>query len=66
MSYLSLILFIFHKNSALSCNTLYLSVEKENIEIIRLLLTNDKLDINKINILNIFFPKIQNHIFQLH
>ena len=43
---------------------LYLAVEKENIEIIKLLLTNDKLDINIINILNIFFYKISNHIFQ--
>ena len=53
---------------------LYLAVEKENIEIVKLLLTNNKLDINIINILNIFFIKlkiislneIQNHIFQLH
>ena len=34
---------------------LYLAVEKENIEIVKLLLMNDKLDINIINILNIFF-----------
>ena len=34
---------------------LYLAIEKENIEIVKLLLTNDKLDINVINILNIFF-----------
>ena len=33
------------------CKTaLYLAVEKENIEIIKLFLTNDKLDINIINI----------------
>ena len=31
--------------------TLYIAVEKENIEIIKLLLTNDKTDINKINVL---------------
>ena len=31
---------------------LFLAVEKENIEIVKLLLTNDKLDINIINILN--------------
>ena len=43
-----------------------MAVEKENIEIVKLLLMNDKLDINIINILNIFFYKIQNHIFQLH
>ena len=41
---------------------LYLAVEKENIEIIKLLLTNDKLDINLGYILNIFIYKIQNHI----
>ena len=29
-----------------------MAIEKENIEIIKLLLTNDKLDINIINILN--------------
>ena len=29
---------------------LYLAVEKENIEIVKLLLTNDKLDINFLNI----------------
>ena len=29
---------------------LYLAVEKENIEIIKLLLSNDKLDINILNI----------------
>ena len=40
---------IFYKTA------LYLAVEKENIEIVKLLLTNDKLDINIINILNIFF-----------
>ena len=39
---------IFHKTA------LYLAVEKENIEIIKLLLTNDQLDINLLNILNIF------------
>ena len=45
---------------------LYLAVKKENIEIIKLLLTNDKLDINLGYILNIFIYKIQNHIIQLH
>ena len=51
---------------------LYLAVEKENIEIIKLLLNNDELDINLLNILNIFYIKfkilyfniIHNHIFQ--
>ena len=53
---------------------LYLAVEKENIEIVKLILMNDKLDINFLNIFIIFFIKlkiisfntIQNHIFQLH
>ena len=49
---------IFYKTA------LFLAVEKESIEIVKLLLTNDKLDINIINILNIFFYNIQNHIFQ--
>ena len=51
---------------------LYSAVEKENIEIIKLLLNNDKLDINLGYILNIFYIKfkiisfnyIQNQIFQ--
>ena len=51
---------------------LYLAVEKENIEIIKLLLNNDKIDVNipYILILNfikfkiISFNHIQNHIFQ--
>ena len=34
---------------------LYLAVENENLEIIKLLLTNDKIDIN---IINIFFKYI--------
>ena len=33
---------------------MYLAVEKENIEIIKLLLTNDKIDINLACIFNIF------------
>lgn len=36
---------------------LYLAVEKGNIEIIKLLLTSDKLDINFLNILYNFFIK---------
>ena len=52
---------------------LCLAVEKENIEIVKLLLTNDKLDINIVNILinnNLikfkikYFNGIQNLIFQ--
>ena len=49
-----------------------LAVEKENIEIVKLLLTDDKLDINVGYIFHIFFIKfkiisfnwIQNHIIQ--
>ena len=38
------------------CKTeLYLAVEKENIEIVKLLLTNDKLDINVLNVSQFFF-----------
>ena len=54
-------------------SVLYLAVEKENIEIVKLLLNNDKLDINfryifiqfiliKFEIIS--FNGIQNHIFQ--
>ena len=53
-----------------------MAVEKNNIEIVKLLLTNDKLDINIINISMkcfflikfkmICFSGIQNRIFQLH
>ena len=39
-----------------------MAVEKENIEIVKLLLTNNKLDINISNIFNIFIIEIQNHI----
>ena len=55
-----ILIILFYKTA------LYLAVEKENVEIIKLLLTNDKLDINLKHILNIFNYKIQNHIIQLH
>ena len=46
-------IFEWNFNIIYVCKTaLYLAVEKENIEIVKLLLTNDKLDIN---LLNIFF-----------
>ena len=35
-------------------SALYLAIEKENIEIVKLLLTNDKLDINILNIFHNF------------
>ena len=40
-----------------------MAVEKENIEIVKLLLTNEKLDINALNIFQYFY-NIQNYIFQ--
>lgn len=43
-----LILFFFYKTALLW------AVQKENIEIIKLLLINEKLDINSVYILNIF------------
>ena len=38
---------------------LYLAVEKENIDIIKLLLTNDKIDVNIINIYFKFIIKFK-------
>ena len=35
----------------LNKNILYLAIEKENIDVIKILLANDKLDINNFNIL---------------
>ena len=53
-----IILYIFNKTS------LYLAIEKGNVEIVKLLLTNDNLDVNIMNILiDFFFDKIQNYIF---
>ena len=40
------------------------AIEKENVDIVKLLLTNDNLDVNVINISQLFFNKIQNYIFQ--
>ena len=45
--------------------SLYTAIEKENDEIVKLLLTNDKLDINIINISKyVFFNIILNEAFQ--
>ena len=44
--------------------TLYLAVEKENIEIVKLLLMNDKIDVNILNILIIYNLQNLNYIFQ--
>ena len=38
---------------------LYCAVEKENIDIVKLLLTNDKIDVNILNILFIFYIKFK-------
>ena len=38
---------------------LYLAVEKENVDIIKLLLSNDKIDINILNILLLFYIKFK-------
>ena len=43
---------------------LYLAVEKENIEIVKLLLSKDKIDINIHNIFHYIFHKIINQFFQ--
>ena len=45
---------------------LFGAIEKDNIEIVQLLLTNDKLDINFGYIFIQFFNRIQNYIFQFH
>lgn len=45
----------------------FLAVEEGNIEIIKLLLTDDKLDVNILNIIkSILFFKFKNLIFQLY
>ena len=38
---------------------LHIAVEKENIEIIKLLLTNDQIDVNTLNILKYYFIKFK-------
>ena len=42
---------------------LYLAVEKENLEIIKLLLNNDKIDISIINILIINYTLFKKYIY---
>ena len=44
---------------------LYLAVDKGNIEIIKLLLSNDKLDINIINIFNIYFIELKRRALKI-
>lgn len=44
-----------------------MAVEKENLEIIKLLLSNDKVDINIPSIfIKILFMKFKNQIFKIH
>ena len=59
INYLNRISFYFYQTA------LYLAVEKENIEIIKLLLSNNKLNINILNISSHFFYTIKSQIFQI-
>ena len=54
MKYLNEILnyYLFHKTA------LFLAIEKENVEIVKFLLCNDKIDVNIIGIFNYIFDKI--------
>ena len=45
--------------SRINKTALYHAVEKENIEIIQLLLSNDKIDVNVLNISSIIFIKFK-------
>lgn len=42
---------------------LYIAVEKENVEVVRLLLARKELDINALSILINFLNTISNHLF---
>ena len=44
---------------------LYLAVDKGNIEIIKLLLSNDKLDINIMNVFNIYFIELKRRALKI-
>lgn len=45
---------------------LFVAVEKENTEIVKLLLTKEDIDVNILNICHTLFYLIQNDMFQLH
>ena len=45
---------------------MFAAVEKENIEIVKLLLSNEQIDVNIINISTKYFNYISKQIFQLH
>ena len=48
-------------------SALYLAVGKENIEIVKLLLANEKINVNLAFIFKkLFFYKIENYIFQFN
>ena len=53
--YLNEILIKIHKTA------LYVAIEKENIEIIKLLLTNENIDINILNVFNIFLQNLKSY-----
>ena len=61
IKYLNEMIILFFKKTAL-----YLAVENENIEIIKLLSKNEKIDVNIPWIIFLFSYKIQSHAFQLH
>lgn len=43
-----ILIFLFYKTA------LFAAVEKENVEIVRILLTNDKIDVDVLNVLNTY------------
>ena len=43
------------KNQQIHKSALFLAIEKENIEIVKLLLINDKIDVNFLNVFNLFY-----------
>lgn len=45
---------------------LYVAVEKNNAEIVKLLLTKENINVNFLNIMIFFFNAIINDIFQIH
>ena len=56
LNYIQNHIFRLYFNMIIFCKTaLCKAIEKKNVEIVKLLLTNDKIDINVIYILNIFF-----------
>lgn len=58
MKYLNEIYFLFHQTA------LYGAIEENNIEIVKLLLSNEKLNINILNVLYCFINKINMKIIE--